>query len=140
MKILMGQLIEHMLIGKSILVVDDEPKIQHIIGTYLERAKIPEKRIVFASNGQEALQKMRNQDFGLVIMDIVMPKANGLQVVKALKNESRTRSIPLLMISGNLHSELVKIAVVLGVKNILSKPFTYDNFMQRICDTLKISA
>ena len=139
MKILIGQIIEHMLLGKSILVVDDEPKIQHIIGKYLERAKIPDKRIVFASNGQEALQKMRNQDFGLVIMDIVMPKANGLQVIKSLKKEARTRNIPLLLISGNLHAELVKIAVVLGVKNILSKPFTYDNFMQRVCDTLKIT-
>jgi len=139
MKMLMGQIIDHMLLGKSILVVDDEPKIQHIIGKYLERAKVPENRIVFASNGQEALQKMRNQEFGLVIMDIVMPKANGLQVVKALKAETRTRSIPLILISGNLHAELVKVAVIMGVKNILSKPFTYDSFMQRVCDTLKIS-
>ncbi|GAB4010681.1 MAG: hypothetical protein Fur0010_03850 [Bdellovibrio sp.] len=135
----MGQIIEHMLLGKSILVVDDEPKIQHIISKYFERAKISDKRIIFASNGQEALQKIRNQDFGLVIMDIVMPKANGLQVIKELKKESRTRNIPLLLISGNLHAELVKIAVILGVKNILAKPFTYDHFMQRVCDTLKIT-
>jgi YesN/AraC family two-component response regulator len=137
---LMGQIIDKILAGRSILIIDDEPKIQEVILKYFERAKIPTKRLVFASNGQEALLKVRNQEFGLVIVDIVMPRLNGLQLVKIFKNEMRLRSLPLLMISGNLHSELVNAAVILGVKNILAKPFNYENFMERVCETLKIAA
>lgn len=140
MTISVGELIDRMLTGKSILVVDDEPKIQNLISKYLERSKIDERQIVFANDGKEAIMKVKNQEFGLIIIDIVMPKFNGLQVIKELKAQARTKKIPILLISGNLHTEIVKQSIIMGVKNILAKPFNYDVFMERVEKTLKITA
>lgn len=123
--------------GISVLVVDDEPKIQHLIGKYLERAKYNDKRLVFAGDGKEAMMKLTNQEFGLIIIDIVMPNKNGLQVIKELKEKAKTKNIPVLLISGNLHTEIVKQAIIMGVKNILAKPFNYDLFMDRVKETLE---
>ena len=123
---------------KSILLIDDENEIKALMANYLIRSQVEESRIVFASDGKEALSKIRNQDFGLIVVDIVMPRMNGLQLIKEIKLKAKYRDIPVIIISGNLEAENVKTAITLGINNILVKPFTYNIFMEKIGRALGI--
>lgn len=128
----LSELLQNILNNKSILIVDDEEKIRELLEAYLKRANCNLTSIVHASDGQQALRKILNQDFGLIIIDIVMPKKNGLELFKEIKSRAKTKNIPVLIVSGNLHSQIVRQAIVLGAKHILSKPFNYDVFMERV--------
>ncbi len=122
--------------GKPILVIDDEVQIQNLISQYLQKAYIEPERIIFASNGKEGLLKIQNQEFGLIILDVMMPKMNGIQLIREIKNKAKFRNIPVVLISGNLYSENVKDAIILGVKSILVKPFNYELFLEKVATTV----
>ncbi len=121
---------------KPILVIDDEVQIQHLLSQYLQKAFVDPEKIIYASNGKEAMLKLQNQEFGLIIVDVLMPKMSGIQLVKELKSRSKFRNIPIVLISGNLDSENVKDAILLGVRNILVKPFNYDLFLEKVASTI----
>lgn len=121
---------------KPILVIDDEVQIQNLISQYLQKANVDPEKIVFASNGKEGLLKIQNQEFGLIIIDIMMPKMNGIQLIREIKTRAKFKNIPVVLISGNLYSENVKDAIVLGVKSILVKPFNYDLFLEKVATTV----
>jgi PleD family two-component response regulator len=129
---LLMELVGKFLRKKSVLLIDDEDEIKSLMSNYLVRTQIEENRIVCASDGKEALSKIQNQDFGLIIVDLLMPKMNGLQLIKEIKLRAKYRDIPVLIISGNLESESVKTAISLGISNIIVKPFTYNIFLERI--------
>ena len=128
----LGELLLQVIKAKSILVVDDEDKIRDLISHYLRKSKFEKEKIVHACDGAEAIRKISNQEFGLIIVDIVLPKKNGLEVFKEIRSKARTRNIPVLIISGNLNSGIVKKAIFLGAKHILTKPFKYDVFIERL--------
>lgn len=129
---LLIELINNFLKKKSVLLIDDEDEIKELMANYLTKTKIEEKKIVFASDGKEALSKIQNQDFGLIIVDVLMPKMSGLQLIKEIKLRAKYKDIPVIIISGNLEAENVKTAIALGISNILVKPFTYNLFIERI--------
>lgn len=128
----LSELLQNILQNKSILIVDDEEKIRELLENYLKRANCNLTNIVHAADGQEAIRKIMNQEFGLIIVDIVLPKKSGLEVFKEIKSRASTKNIPVLIVSGNLHSQIVRQAIVLGAKHILSKPFNYNVFMERV--------
>lgn len=121
---------------KPILVIDDEIQIQQLISQYLQKAYVDPERIIFANNGKEGLLKIQNQEFGLIIIDVMMPKMNGIQLIREIKNRAKFRNIPVVLISGNLYSENVKDAIILGVKSILVKPFNYELFVEKVANTV----
>lgn len=135
---LLLELISKFLKKKSILVIDDESEIKALMANYLVRSRIEEKSIVFASDGKEALSKIQNQEFGLIIVDVMMPKMNGLQLIKEVKFRAKSKDIPVLLVSGTLESDNVKTAIALGVSNIIVKPFTYNIFIEKIGRTLGV--
>ena len=126
------ELISNFLKKKSVLLIDDEDEIKSLMANYLAKSNIEENKIVFASDGKEALSKIQNQDFGLIIVDILMPKMNGLQLIREIKLRAKYKDIPVIVISGTLEAENVKTAISLGINNILVKPFTYNLFIERI--------
>lgn len=121
---------------KSILIIDDEAKIRELLEMYLKRTEAEIKNIVHAGDGREALRKLNNQEFDLVIMDIVMPHKSGLKLLEELKSKAKTKQIPILMISGQLEPDIVKNAIVKGARHILAKPFNYQLFLERVCRCL----
>lgn len=123
---------------KSILLIDDEEEIKALMSNYLIKSQIDEKRIMTASDGKEAFSKIQNQEFGLIIVDILMPRMNGLQLIKELKVRRKFQNIPILIISGSIDAENVKMAISLGVSNVIVKPFTYNVFLEKIGRTLGI--
>jgi len=136
----LSDILQTILKSKSILIVDDEEKIRDLLVKYLTKAKCSEAHIVHAADGAEALRKISNQEFGLIIVDIVLPKKNGLELFKEIRSRARTRNIPVLIVSGNLHANVVKQAIVLGAKHILSKPFNYNIFIERVGKCLGVAS
>ena len=122
--------------NKPILLIDDEEEIKALMSNYLIKSHIDAKRIITASDGKEAIFKIKNQDFGLIIVDIIMPRMNGLELIKELRQRKKYRDIPLLIISGCVDAENVKLAAAMGVTNIIVKPFNYNIFLEKIGRTL----
>ena len=79
---------------KKILVVDDEPNIQKMLKTLLE---INDYTVETASNGGEAIEKVKEISPNLVLLDLVMPKVDGYEVLETLKRDEKTKDIPVIL-------------------------------------------
>lgn len=134
-KLLLG-FINTFLNKKSVLIIDDEREIKAMMANYLIRSQVEENKIIFASDGKEALAKIQNQEFGLIIVDIIMPRMNGLELIKEIKTRAKHKDIPVLITSGNIEADNVRSAMSLGVSNIIVKPFTYNIFIEKVGRTL----
>lgn len=133
---LIFELIDKFLNNKPILLIDDEEEIKALMSNYLIKSQIDAKRIITASDGKEAISKIQNQDFGLIIVDILMPRMNGLQLIKELKQRKKYQNIPVLIISGSVDADNVKIAASMGITNIIVKPFNYNIFLEKVSRAL----
>ena len=84
------------MLAKTILIADDEPdQVQTLEALLTERGY----RVITAANGEEVLIKTRSQQPHLIILDIMMPKIDGTQVAMLLKQDVRTRNIPIFFIT-----------------------------------------
>ncbi|MBI5180010.1 MAG: response regulator [Nitrospirae bacterium] len=120
----------------KILVVDDEPQNLELLSAYLEKAGY--NNIVTASNGIEALKHVDGSPPDLILLDIMMPKMNGFEVCKKLKDDSRTRLIPIVIITALRDVEDKIRALDLGADEFLSKPFNRAELMARVRALLKM--
>lgn len=111
---------------KRILVVDDEEKIRVIIRKY---AEFEGYELIEASNGMEALELCQNQDFDLIIMDVMMPELDGFSACKEIK---KIKDIPVIMLSAR-GEEYDKIhGFESGVDDYVVKPFSPKELMMRV--------
>ncbi|HIE08638.1 MAG TPA: response regulator, partial [Armatimonadetes bacterium] len=78
--------------GKKILVVDDEKHIVRLVQVNLERAGY---EVITAYDGDEALKKVKEERPDLIVLDVMMPKMDGFEVMKHLKADPTTRDIPV---------------------------------------------
>lgn len=136
-KLILG-LIGNSLNGKSVLLIDDEDEIKSLMSNYLMITKLQENKIIFASDGKEAMAKIQNQEFALIIVDVLMPRMNGLQLIKEIKSRTKYKDIPVVIISGTLEADNVQTAISLGISNILVKPFTFNIFIEKVGRALGI--
>jgi DNA-binding response OmpR family regulator len=82
--------------GKTILLVDDDLTLREM---YEERMKAEGFNILQATNGEEALQKIRESKPDVILLDIMMPKVNGFDVLKELKADPELKSIPVIVLT-----------------------------------------
>lgn len=122
----------------SILIVEDEEKIAKIMKTYLSLYK-GFRRIVLASDGVEAMQKITNQDFDLIITDIVMEKRDGLKFIDGLRKIPKYYKQKILVVSGCLTSEVTMAVMRKGVRHVVVKPFTARQILLKAVVALGIS-
>lgn len=120
----------------KILVVDDEPQNLELLSAYLEKAGY--NNIVTALNGIEALKHVDGSPPDLILLDVMMPKMNGFEVCKKLKDDSRTRLIPIVIITALRDVEDKIRALDLGADEFLSKPFNRAELMARVRALLKM--
>jgi serine phosphatase RsbU (regulator of sigma subunit) len=117
-----------------ILIVDDEPFNVDYLEQELEEAEYATAR---AANGQEALEKVRNEPPDLILLDIMMPVMDGFQVLSRLKADEATRDIPVIVISASNNLESVVRGIQLGAEDYLPKPFEPVLLHARICSSLE---
>lgn len=107
----------------AILIVEDEEKIAKILTTYLKL--YPKfKNIVWARDGVEANQKLSNQDFDLIITDLILPKRDGLTFLDTLRKIPKYFNQKVIVVSGCLTADMTLKCVKRDVKHIIVKPFT----------------
>jgi len=120
--------------ASTILLVDDEDSIQKLLTYPLERDGF---RVVAARDGEEALQRFAEQTFDLVVLDIMLPRLDGLEVCKRLRAQS---SVPIIMLTAR-DDELDKVlGLELGADDYITKPFSIREFRSRVRALLRRAA
>ncbi len=123
----------------KILIVDDEPGIRDYLSqalTYINEND--QMRIVQATDGMDALAKIKNEDFDLVITDLIMPRLGGLELITYINTRIDIKSRPQVMaISASITQELLNQLIELGQKEILIKPFDQKEFLQKVIQKIK---
>lgn len=116
--------------SSKILLVDDSPTMRRILANNLKHLGYED--IVEAENGQDALTKLRGDQYGFVITDWNMPEMDGLTFVKTMRGESEYTEIPILMVTTRSQQEDVIEAMKAGVNNYIVKPFTPQKLREKI--------
>ncbi len=112
--------------SSTILLVDDEDSIQKLLAYPLEREGY---RVLQARDGEEALRRFASEDVDLVVLDIMLPKLDGLEVCKRLRAESE---VPIIMLTAR-DDELDKVlGLELGADDYITKPFSIREFRSRV--------
>lgn len=118
----------------KILIVDDEKESRDIIKGVLKHARY---KIEEASNGEQALEKIRKAPPDLVVLDIRMPKMDGYQVCYEIRSDIRIMNTPVIMLTV-MGSTVDKITGLhLGIDDYITKPFEPEEFLVRIDSVLK---
>ena len=111
----------------KILIADDEQKIRLVIREY---AEFEGYEVFEASNGMEAVSMCREQIFDAIILDIMMPKKNGLEVLRGLRSQGI--STPVLMLTAKAEVEDRILGLDSGADDYLTKPFSMGELLARI--------
>jgi len=114
---------------KKVLVVDDEPGVRQLVSKILSR----EYTVVEAKDGEEAIDAVRSQSPRIVIMDMMMPKMDGLTACYTIKKDPATRDIPVIMLTA-IDQELNKklSTTVMGANRYMTKPFNAQELLATI--------
>jgi DNA-binding response OmpR family regulator len=104
----------------QVLVVDDNEMNRDMLSRRLERQGY---HVIVAENGMRALELVAENAFDLILLDIMMPKLNGYEVLERLKTDQATRHIPIIMISAVDDLDSVVKCIELGAEDYLFKPF-----------------
>jgi len=118
----------------KILIVDDEPFNVDYIEQELEDSQY---ETISATNGQEALNKIKSDVPDLVLLDIMMPVMDGFEVLSRLKADPETRDIPVIVISASNDLNSVVRGIKLGAEDYLPKPFEPTLLTARIASSLE---
>lgn len=111
----------------KVLVIDDEPGVRELIS---ESLRISEITAVQAADGLEALSLLRRERFDLLILDINMPKLDGLALLEKLRTEGM--SVPVLMLSARADKTDINLGLRIGADDYLTKPFSIEELVLRV--------
>ncbi len=111
----------------KVLVIDDEPGVRELIS---EALSISEITAVQAADGLEALSLLRRDRFDLLILDINMPKLDGLALLEKLRTEGM--SVPVLMLSARADKTDINQGLRIGADDYLTKPFSIEELVLRV--------
>ena len=114
---------------KTIMVVDDNPDIITIVKTILEGRGFT---VFSASGGAELLNLLPTQKADLIILDIMMPEMDGLEVLTRLKGKTETSTIPVILLTAKVQYEDVLGGYKLGADYYITKPFTSTQLVNGI--------
>jgi CheY-like chemotaxis protein len=112
-----------------ILIADDEDDIKMILSMYLETCGL---RVLTAYDGLDAIERIKESKPDLVLMDIMMPVLDGVEVTRQIKSAEETRDIPIVMLTAAAQSEMVERALKAGAEEYIAKPFEPDRVKEVI--------
>jgi len=120
-----------MIKGKKVLIIDDDPYIRDTVALILE---LYGHKTLEAADGLQALQILENQHIDLIILDIQMPKLNGMAILDELKN--RRIIVPTILITGYARPSVLSELQKKGYTKILLKPFSETDILEKIEDAV----
>ena len=115
--------------AKKVLVVEDDKDILQLVKMYLDNEGF---RTVTASNGTEALRQARSEHPDLVVLDLMLPEVDGLEVCKKLRMAPQTAMVPIIMLTAKREESDTVVGLELGADDYVGKPFSPRALMARI--------
>jgi len=126
---------ESFLPESTVLIVDDNPQNVELLQAFLESLPV---KLVTASDGLEALDKVAEHKPDLILLDIMMPKMSGFQVCRKLKNDAKTRDIQILMVTALNELGDIEQASECGTDDFVSKPVNKFELLTRVKSLLRV--
>jgi phosphate regulon transcriptional regulator PhoB len=121
-------------VKQNILVVDDEKDILDLVSYNLEKEGY---NIHTSKNGEDALNIIRKEHFDLIVLDLMLPDIQGMELCKILKEEENTASVPIIMLTAK-SDELDKVlGLELGADDYITKPFSPRELIARVKAVLR---
>ena len=119
--------------GEKILDIDDSPTVQRLIEMILSSQGY---QVVLASDGEEGILKAREERPAVILVDFVMPKMNGFQVCKTLKEDPDFRDTPIILVTSKGDKVGSKFVDVLGITEYFTKPFQPEELLAKIREVI----
>jgi DNA-binding response OmpR family regulator len=123
-------------VARTILVVEDEKEIQDLLVHYLRKEGFAP---ILASDGETALSKARKEKPDLILLDILLPKADGLEVLRAVRSDANLARTPVVMLTAKGDETDRVIGLELGADDYIPKPFSPREVVARIKAILRRS-
>ena len=119
--------------GEKILSIDDSPTVQRLIDMILSSQGY---EVVQASDGEEGIIKARAENPAVILVDFVMPKMNGFQVCKTLKDDPAFQDTPIILVTSKGDKVGTKFVDVLGITEYFTKPFQPEELLAKIREVI----
>lgn len=127
--------------GKRILLVEDNPSDVALFLRAFGRGRVPHA-VVVAADGQEALDRLHGPETGpvsdpsefpdLILLDLKLPKVDGLEVLRRVRQNPRTRRIPVVILSSSTEYADLSAGYDLGANGYIRKPVSFDQFLSAV--------
>jgi CheY-like chemotaxis protein len=117
----------------TVLVVDDDPVIQKLLQVNFEMEGYS---VITAGDGEEGLAKAQAEHPDAVVLDVMMPKMDGLEVARRLKGDPDTQGIPIILLSAKAQQADIQAGTATGAEEYLTKPFDPLELLQRVGDLI----
>ena len=122
------------MLKECILVVEDEEDILELVRYNLSREGY---RVLCSTSGENALKIIKSEGVDLIVLDLMLPGINGLEVAKTLKNDSKTQDIPIIMLTAKGEEADIVTGLELGADDYITKPFSPRILIARIRAVLR---
>jgi two-component system, chemotaxis family, chemotaxis protein CheY len=120
----------------DVLIVDDSAAIRKILHRVLVQADVPLGNVYEASDGLEALEKLKSEKVGLILSDINMPNMDGIEFLGKLKASDNLKTVPVVMVTTEGSQAKVMQALELGANGYVRKPFTAEQIKEKLAGIL----
>jgi DNA-binding response OmpR family regulator len=121
----------------QLLIAEDSPTVRRLVAAHLAADGY---EVIEAADGEQALEAVRAEQPDLLVLDKIMPKLDGFDVVRELRADPDTRSMPIVMLTERTAEQDVVGGLDLGVEEYMPKPFSLHELSARIRRTLERAA
>jgi CheY-like chemotaxis protein len=119
--------------GERVLVVDDDPVIQRLLQVNFE---MEDYEVVTAGDGAEGLERARDSQPDVILLDVMMPKMDGIAVAKALRADPATADLPIVMLTAKAQAADIQAGREVGVNVYVTKPFDPLELLETVRELL----
>ncbi len=115
--------------SKRVLIIDDDQALQNLVVMMLQRVGL---QAWVADTAIEGMEIMRTEDFGLLILDLMLPDMDGFEVLQRLRKDQRFEKMPILILSARAETEAISRGFELGADGYLTKPYLPNSLTERV--------
>lgn len=116
----------------NVLLVDDSAAVRKILRRVLQQTDLPLEKVVEAADGLDALRSLRFNTIHLILLDVNMPRMDGMQFLRKLKRNAEWRDIAVIMITTEASQIKVMEAFELGAVGYIRKPFNAEQITEKV--------
>jgi DNA-binding response OmpR family regulator len=112
-----------------VLVVEDDPDIAELVARYLEKAEYVAERV---SSGRDAIAHIAARPPDLIVLDLMLPQVDGLEICRSVRSNERTAGIPIIMLTARAEESERIVGLELGADDYMAKPFSPSELVARV--------